>query len=130
MTAIALVFYGSEKIIASHHAQQLLVAVNDWIDTLAAWIVIVGQSSLQFSDGAFRRKRGDVRPHHVLDGESLQRINHVLAGKMMAATADLFRKDGPRHGQYGKGMRGNAGDQQRQYGVIVAGKLESENHAR
>ncbi len=126
----ALILNRSKEIIASHYPQQMLVAVNHRIDPLAARIVIMGQRRLQFSNRAFRREGGNVRPHHVFNGESFERIDYVLAGKMMAAPADFFRKDGPRHGQHGKGMRGNTGDQQRQYGVVIAGKLESKNDAR
>lgn len=42
MIALALAFYGSKKIIASHHAEQMLIAVNHRVDPLAARIVIVG----------------------------------------------------------------------------------------
>src|SRR5690349_15014250 len=59
-SAVALVFESIEEIVASHYAQQVLVAINDWIDPLAAGIVIVGQSGLQFRDSALSRKCGNV----------------------------------------------------------------------
>src|ERR1700753_2612087 len=48
---------------------------------------------------------------------------------MMAAATELFREDGTRHGEHGKRMRADAGDEQRQDGMVVAGEFEGEDNA-